>query len=149
MSKHSVRSYAVLHRISRVKAAQAALALASASRAEQAASDEVEQAASLCAAALNARARCIHEDGSLQLTGYWLLTDLHASLETRHETAIDAWHETQDEQRARSLVAASKQRFADGVEEELQLRRHEVVLGAQDRLLADSLDLWMLHRKES
>lgn len=78
-----------------------------------------------------------------------MLTDLHAALETRRETAIGAWHETQDEQKARSLVAASTQRFADGVQEELELRRHEVILGAQDRLLADSLDLWMLHREES
>lgn len=149
MSKHSVRSYAVMHRIARVKASQAALALAVASRAEQAASDEVDQAASLCAAASNARARCIHDDGSLRLGEYWMLTDLHAALETRRETAIGAWHETQDEQKARSLVAASTQRFADGVQEELELRRHEVILGAQDRLLADSLDLWMLHREES
>lgn len=149
MSKHSVRSCAVLHRIARVKAAQAALALASASRAEQAASDEVDQAASLCTAASNARARCIHDDGSLRLGEYWMLTELHTSLETRREAAFDAWHETQDEQRAQGLVAASTQRFADGVQEELELRRHEVILGSQDRLLADSLDLWMLHREVS
>lgn len=149
MSKHSVRSYEVLHRIARVKASQAALALTAASRAEQAASNEVDQATSLCATASNARARCIRDDGSLRLGEYSMLSQLHASLETRREAAVDAWSEAKDEQRARGLAAASTQRFADGVQEDLELRRRAVTLGTEGRLLAESLDLWMLHREES
>lgn len=149
MSKHSVRSYEVLHRIARVKASQAALALATASRAERAASNKVDHATSLCATASSARARCISDDGGLRLGEYSMLSDLHASLETQREAAVDAWNEAKDEQRTRGLAAASTQRFADGVQENLERRRQVVVLGNEGRLLAESLDLWMLHREES
>ncbi|MFC4527557.1 hypothetical protein ISN76_07700 [Dyella halodurans] len=149
MSKSSVRSYDVLNRIARVKAAQASMALAEASRAEQAASSHVDQASSLCVAASTARERCISSDGSLHLGEYWMLTELHDSLQVRREAAVDVLQEAQAEQSARGLAAGSAQRFADGVEEELTQRRHEVTREIEGRLLADSLELWMQHGEEA